>query len=193
MVLSGTLPGRRLRAARDELASLCRRNYLPPMPTCHANDRGGIPAEFGSRLTCLTRIQPMVWSRDRSILDFLTPVRETGSCGRATFAAANFKLGDKRMFSSTRSNRRRNARPVLDSLEGRTMLNAAMPHLVHDKHVPAQVFDLKQPKNTGSRIVGPSVTVIGQVSVGGYLFINFNGPNAGTTAARRHQRKRHRE
>jgi uncharacterized membrane protein len=152
------------------------------MPTCHANDHGGIPANFAARLTCFTRTQAMVWSRDRSILDFLTLVCETGSCRRATLAAANFKLGDKRMFSSTRSDRRRNARPVLDSLEGRTMLNAAMPHLVHDKHVPAHVFDLKQPKNSGSKNVGPSVTVIGQVNAGGYHFVNFNGPNAGTSA-----------
>jgi uncharacterized membrane protein len=87
------------------------------------------------------------------------------------------------MFSSTKSNRRRNVRPVLDSLEGRTMLNAAMPHLVHGKHVPAQLFDLKQQTNSASKVGGPSVTVFGQVKAGGYRFTNFDGPNAGTSAA----------
>jgi probable HAF family extracellular repeat protein len=87
------------------------------------------------------------------------------------------------MFSSTRSNRRRTARPVLDSLEGRTMLNAKMAHLVLDKQVPAQVFDLKQPKNTDSKVVGPSITVISQVRAGGFHFTNLDGPNAGTNAA----------
>jgi probable HAF family extracellular repeat protein len=87
------------------------------------------------------------------------------------------------MFSSTRSNRRRTARPVLDSLEGRTMLNAKMAHLVLDKQVPAQVFDMKQQKNTGSKVVGPSVTVLSQVQAGHYHFTNLDGPNAGTNAA----------
>jgi len=87
------------------------------------------------------------------------------------------------MFSSTRSNRRRTVRPVLDSLEGRTLLNAAMPRLVHDKQVPAQVFDAKQQKNSGSKVVGPTVTILGQVQAGNYHFVNFDGPNAGTNAA----------
>jgi uncharacterized membrane protein len=87
------------------------------------------------------------------------------------------------MFSSTKSSRRRNVRPVLDSLEGRTMLNAAMPHVVHHKHVSAQVFDLKQQQNSDSKLAGPSVTVLGQTKSGGFRFTNFDGPNAGTNAA----------
>jgi hypothetical protein len=49
---------------------------------------------------------------------------------------------------------------------------------VHDVRVPAHVFDTQQSKNHG-----PSVTVLNQVSNEGFLFTNFNGPNAGTNAA----------
>jgi len=87
------------------------------------------------------------------------------------------------MILQNRSKRNRSVRPVLQSLEGRELLNAAMPHLVHDVRVPAHVIDAKQNKNHHSKGPGPSVTVINQVSNEGFLFTNFNGPNAGTNAA----------
>jgi hypothetical protein len=62
-------------------------------------------------------------------------------------------------------------------LEGRALLNASMPHL-HDVKVSAEVFDAKH----GKAPVIP-VTVEGQVESGGYLFTNFDGPNAGSNAA----------
>ena len=82
-----------------------------------------------------------------------------------------------------RSRRNRNVRPVLSSLEGRELLNAAMPKIVHDARVHAHVFDAKHHDNQNNKNQGPSVTVLNQVSNGGYTFTNFSGPNAGTTAA----------
>ncbi len=81
------------------------------------------------------------------------------------------------MTIRSRSKRNRSVRPVLDSLEGRELLNAAMPHHVHDVRVPAHVIDAKQSKSHG-----PSITVLDQVRNEGYLFTNFDGPNAGTNA-----------
>jgi hypothetical protein len=86
------------------------------------------------------------------------------------------------MLLDRRPSRRRDLRPSLDSLEGRALLNAAMPHLVHDSRVSAHVFDMKQNQSQHSKGHGPSITVINQVPNEGYLFTNFNGPNAGTNA-----------
>ena len=85
------------------------------------------------------------------------------------------------MTMLNRSKRNRSVRPVLQSLEGRELLNAAMPHHVHDVRVPAHVFDVKHHNN--QKATGPSITVLNQVSNGGFHFTNFNGPNAGTNAA----------
>jgi uncharacterized membrane protein len=63
------------------------------------------------------------------------------------------------------------------------MLNAAMPHFVHDQKVPAEVFDLNQPHNMGSKNFGSNVTILSQAEAGGYHFTTFDGPNAGTSAA----------
>jgi hypothetical protein len=90
-----------------------------------------------------------------------------------------FKLGDDHVNILNRSKRNRSVRPVLQSLEGRELLNAAMPHHVHDVRVPAHVFDAKH----NNKVKGPSVTVLNQISNEGFLFTNFNGPNAGTNAA----------
>ena len=49
--------------------------------------------------------------------------------------------------------------------------------------VPAHVFDAKHQNNQTARTSGPSITVLNQVSNGGFLFTNFDGPNAGTNAA----------
>ena len=86
------------------------------------------------------------------------------------------------MFRNPRSPRRREMRPSVDTLEGRALLNAAMPHHPHKAHVAADVADARHnyhgPQNTG-----PSVTILGTASAGGFQFINFNGPNAGNNAA----------
>jgi hypothetical protein len=69
------------------------------------------------------------------------------------------------------------------SLEGRQLLNAAMPHHPHDAKVSAEVFDAKKNyyKKYGKNS-GPSVTMIEHVMSGGYLFTNFEAPGAGTVA-----------
>jgi len=85
------------------------------------------------------------------------------------------------MFSRTRHKRNRSVRPVLLSLEGRTLLNAAMPHHMHDVRVAAHVFDAKQ--NNNHQTHGPSVTVIDRISSHGFQFTNFDGPTPGTNAA----------
>jgi hypothetical protein len=84
------------------------------------------------------------------------------------------------MFQELRSSRRRQLRPSLDSLEGRALLNAAMPHNVHHVRVPAHVVNTTHGRIHQSQSVGPNITVIN--TTGGYKFTNFNGPNAGTVA-----------
>ena len=81
------------------------------------------------------------------------------------------------MTTRNRPRRNRSVCPVLHSLEGRALLNAAMPHLVHDARGPVHV-DAKQ-----KHPQGPSITVLNQASNGGLLFTNFSGPNAGTNTA----------
>ncbi len=67
------------------------------------------------------------------------------------------------------------------SLEERVLLNAAMPHHLHGPRVSAQV-QVEGPQNhkPKQKVPGPTVTLINKVSV----FTNFDGPNAGTVAAR---------
>ena len=80
---------------------------------------------------------------------------------------------------SSRS-RSRSLRPVMVSLEERVLLNAAMFHPLHDRSVSAQV-QVEVQQNHKSK--GPTVKPINKVSAGGYVFTNFDGPNAGTNAA----------
>jgi hypothetical protein len=47
------------------------------------------------------------------------------------------------MFHNLRSSRRRHVRPFLHSLEERTLLNAAIPHLSRGMGIPADVFAMK--------------------------------------------------
>ena len=84
------------------------------------------------------------------------------------------------MFVPTRRRHNRSVRPDLLSLEGRELLNAAMPHDVHKVKHSAEVFDAKNQKK--HKNPGPQITVLGQVSNGGFLFTNFNGPFAGNMA-----------
>src|SRR5260370_10785281 len=84
------------------------------------------------------------------------------------------------MFQKLRSSRRRQLHPSLDSLEGRVLLDAAMPHHVHQVRVPAHVFATKHDHIQQSRSDGPDITVIN--TTGGYHFTNFDGPTPGTVA-----------
>jgi hypothetical protein len=84
------------------------------------------------------------------------------------------------MFQEVRSSRRRQLHPSLDSLEGRALLNGAMPYHVHQARVSAHVFDTTRGRIHQSLSGGPDITVIN--TTGGYKFTNFDGPNAGTVA-----------
>jgi hypothetical protein len=72
------------------------------------------------------------------------------------------------MLPKLHSPHRRNFRPALDSLEGRALLNGAMPHLMPQAQAGAG---------------GANVTILNTVSSNGYQFVNLDGPNAGTNAA----------
>jgi hypothetical protein len=85
------------------------------------------------------------------------------------------------MFRTARSPRRRDLNPSLDSLEGRALLNAAMPRPAHLAHVDAHVAHAKH-GHEGPQAEGPTITFLGAASAGGYTFLNFDGPNAGTNA-----------
>jgi probable HAF family extracellular repeat protein len=77
--------------------------------------------------------------------------------------------------------RNRSVRPELSSLEGRELLNAAMPHHLRDVRVSAEILEAKPQSKHGTTPV-QSITVLGQAENGGFSFTNFNGPNAGTNA-----------
>jgi uncharacterized membrane protein len=81
---------------------------------------------------------------------------------------------------STR-NRRRSLRPELASLEGRTLLNAAMHHHLHKLDVPASV-QLEGSQSQHMKQMGPTITLINKMTAGGFRFTNFDGPMAGTNA-----------
>jgi uncharacterized membrane protein len=78
------------------------------------------------------------------------------------------------------SSRNGRLRPVLVSLEDRALLNAAMPHHVHDVRPAAQVH--VDGHKGGGKPTGPPINVLGTATSGGYTFINFDGPSAGTNA-----------
>jgi hypothetical protein len=78
--------------------------------------------------------------------------------------------------------RKRRMSPVVDSLEGRTMLSTMMPHHMEKVHVSAHVLDVKHHGVEQAKTHGPSVTILNNVSAGGFQFINFDGPGAGTYA-----------
>jgi len=90
------------------------------------------------------------------------------------------------MMLSNRSSRSRSRslRPVMVSLEERVLLNAAMPHDLHNPHVSAQVqVEGHQNHKSKQKLPGPTVTLIDKVSAGGFVFTNFDGPTPGTNAA----------
>jgi len=65
-------------------------------------------------------------------------------------------------------------------LEGRTLLNAAVPHHVHDVRVSADVMHAKHNKDLLGD--GPNLTVLNTITSSGYQFTNFDGPTPGTNA-----------
>jgi hypothetical protein len=88
------------------------------------------------------------------------------------------------MQLNTRCTRKRNISPVVNSLEGRTLLSTVMPNHVEKVAVSAHVLDVKHHGiEQAKKMHGPSITVLNSVSAGGYQFTNFDGPGAGTNAA----------
>ena len=84
------------------------------------------------------------------------------------------------MFLNNRAKRDRRARPVLGSLEGRQLLNAAMPR-VESLTTSVVVHELSR-NHHAPKATPPGVTLIGGATANGVPFLNFDGPNPGTTA-----------
>jgi hypothetical protein len=70
----------------------------------------------------------------------------------------------------------------VDCLEGRALLNAAMPHQLHANRGSAHVLDVKQHGNQ-AQTGGPTITILSVVNSHGYQFTNLDGPTPGTNAA----------
>jgi hypothetical protein len=70
----------------------------------------------------------------------------------------------------------------LDCLEGRTLLNGAMPHPIPGEGVNLPIHVQSQNNGQRSMMGGVNVTVLGTAGAGGYQFINLDGPNPGTNA-----------
>jgi hypothetical protein len=83
------------------------------------------------------------------------------------------------MFRQARSQHRRHLRPAVDSLEGRALLNGAMPHHVHEASFPAVMVGGKGHHGPGG---GVPISIVNLTSSKGYQFTNLDGPNAGTNA-----------
>jgi hypothetical protein len=86
------------------------------------------------------------------------------------------------MRQKPRSSHRRRLVPSLYSLEGRLLLNAAMPLSSNQVRVPAHVSYTKHHSAQESRSHGPDITAITLTDTGGYRFTNFDGPTPGTAA-----------
>ncbi len=87
------------------------------------------------------------------------------------------------MTFTKRSKRVRSVRPVLAPLEGRELLNGALPHHLGQLRAAAHVLEVKHHAVTeAKKHAGPTITIINKVSNGGFQFTNFDGPNAGSTA-----------
>jgi hypothetical protein len=68
------------------------------------------------------------------------------------------------------------------ALEERALLNGAMPSLTHGVKAAARAADVK-PLSIHPAVVGTSdITIINATNSKGFHFVNFDGPNAGTTA-----------
>ncbi len=86
------------------------------------------------------------------------------------------------MFPRSRSKLNRSIQPALVSLEERALLNAALPHYLHQTPVPAAEVAAKHGHGPKFEVNGPSITMIDRVNSGGYTFTDFDGPLAGTDA-----------
>jgi uncharacterized membrane protein len=86
------------------------------------------------------------------------------------------------MAPSNRSKHRRSVRPVLDKLEERALLSAAMPHHTQQDGVSAHVVDVKNQMHQQSVASGQTIKILNSTSLDGYQFTNFDGPNPGTMA-----------
>ena len=86
------------------------------------------------------------------------------------------------MYLSKLPKRNRSLRPMLASLEERTMLSVAMPFQMEKPDVSAHVLDVKHHGVEQAKKHAPSVTILNKAKHGGFQFVNFNGPNAGTNA-----------
>jgi probable HAF family extracellular repeat protein len=88
----------------------------------------------------------------------------------ASLTLLTIHTGDVPMNTRDRSARARQLRPNVDALEGRALLNAAMPHPA--PHTHAQVITAQSH--------GPAISLINKVAAGGYRFVNFDGIMPGT-------------
>jgi hypothetical protein len=85
------------------------------------------------------------------------------------------------MKRTNRSRRHRSFRPGIASLEDRNLLSAVMPHHSHGLRGSAQVHvNARLPRHAVHQTSLGSITILSQVSAGGYTFTNFDGPNQGT-------------
>jgi hypothetical protein len=86
------------------------------------------------------------------------------------------------MQLSKQCTRKRRISPVVDSLEGRTLLSAMMPHHMEKVQVAAHVLDVKHHGAPQVKMHVPSVTVLNTIKFGGFQFTDFDGPNPGNMA-----------
>jgi uncharacterized membrane protein len=82
-----------------------------------------------------------------------------------------------------RHRRNLSLRPVLSSLEDRALLSAVMPHHLQALRASGQIHvENHRNHKPNHSPAGPPITLINQVSAGGFTFLNFDGPNSGTNA-----------
>jgi hypothetical protein len=106
-----------------------------------------------------------------------------------------YVLGDHHMNPRNLKKRVRSVRPVLYQLEGRELLNGAVPHNMGKLPDAAYMLEVKhraivnaalELRDYGIRptalVNAATVTPITRVGAGGYQFLNFDGPSAGTMA-----------
>lgn len=82
------------------------------------------------------------------------------------------------MTCRTRSPRRRELQPSLDAMESRALLSTLATGLMAHAEVAHARPDHHGPRNNN----GPSATILGTATAGGYQFTNFDGPTPGSNA-----------
>jgi uncharacterized membrane protein len=87
------------------------------------------------------------------------------------------------MKRTNRSRRVRSFRPGIASLEDRNLLSAGMPHHGHGVQTAAHVhIAARHGHRPVDQVAPPTITILGQVSAGGFTFTNFDGPMPGTNS-----------